>query len=184
MAIGLILLGSGLDDTSSTARVDASDSSGDDNGSSDDPDDGSGDDAVGSPLSPSEINVIVANGAGVEGAAATISATLTDLGYVPLPATNTVVPTSETPLDTVYYATSPNTQAQAEQVAEDLGISPSAVLAYPGQETAPAADGPGAGAGRAGELGEPARHGRWWWHRDHSSSRLTRRSRPSVPPGR
>jgi LytR cell envelope-related transcriptional attenuator len=138
VAIGLILLGSGLDDTSSTARVDASDSSGDDNGSSDDPDDGSGDDAVGSPLSPSEINVIVANGAGVEGAAATISATLTDLGYVPLPATNTVVPTSETPLDTVYYATSPNTQAQAEQVAEDLGISPSAVLAYPGQETAPA----------------------------------------------
>ena len=136
VVIGLILLGSGLDDTVSTARVDDSAASSDDGGgddSSDTPDDT----AVGSPLSPSEINVIVANGAGVEGAAATVSATLTQLGYTPLEPTNTTVPATETPLDSVYYQTSPNTQAQAEKVAEDLGVSPSAVLPYPA-EAAPA----------------------------------------------
>jgi LytR cell envelope-related transcriptional attenuator len=135
VVIGLILLGSGLDDTVSTARVDDSASSSDDGGGSDDsaPEDSS----VGSPLSPSEINVIVANGAGVEGAAATISATLSQLGYTPLEPTNTTVPAESTPLDSIYYQTSPNTQAQAEKVAEDLGVSPSAVLPYPA-EGAPA----------------------------------------------
>ena len=137
VVIGLILLGSGLDDTVSTARVDDSASSADDDGGSGDNGDSPDDSSVGSPLSPSEINVIVANGAGVEGAAATISATLTELGYTPLEPTNTTVPATETPLDSVYYQTSPNTQAQAEKVAEDLGVSPSAVLPYPA-DAAPA----------------------------------------------
>jgi hypothetical protein len=136
VVIGLILLGSGLDDTVSTARVDDSASSSDDGGSGSD-DSAPDDSSVGSPLSPSEINVIVANGAGVEGAAATISAQLTELGYTPLEPTNTTVEASATPLDSVYYAVSPNTQAQAEQVAADLGLPEASVLPFD-PATAPA----------------------------------------------
>ena len=136
VVIGLILLGSGLDDTVSTATVDAG-ATADDDDSGDASEDPSDDTSVGSPVAPSEINVIVANGAGVDGAAGSVSAQLTSLGYTPLEPTNTLVDPSETPLDSVYYQTSPNTQAQAEQVAEDLGVSPSAVLPYPA-EGAPA----------------------------------------------
>lgn len=137
VVIGLILLGSGLDDTVSTARSDDSSSSNadDDSSSGEDTD---GDDAVESPLDPSQINVIVANGAGVDGAAATISAQLTSLGYVPLPPTDTTVESTETPLDTVFYATSPNTEAHAQKVAEDLALPASAVQPYPGRDIAPA----------------------------------------------
>jgi hypothetical protein len=139
VVIGLILLGSGLDDTVSTARVDDSAASSDDGGSSSDDGSAPDDSSVGSPLDPSQINVIVANGAGVTGAAATISTQLTALGYTPLPPTDTTVENSATPLDTVYYAITPNTQAQAEQVASDLGLPDSVVQPYPTDPaTAPA----------------------------------------------
>lgn len=138
VVIGLILLSSGLDDTVSTARDDSSSSSnGSSGGNGDEETDDTG--SVASPVDPSSINVIVANGAGVEGAAATVTAQLTALGYTPLPATNTTVDSAETPLDTIYYATSPNTQAQAEQVASDLGLPDSALQPYPTDPaTAPA----------------------------------------------
>jgi hypothetical protein len=137
--IGAILLGKGFDDTVSTARSDSdsaasSDDGGSDSGSTDD----TGGDSVGSPLAPSEINVIVANGSGVPDAAAAVSTILTDLGYTPLPPTNTTVDTTATPLDSVFYATNPNTQAQAEQVAADLGLAPSTVLPIPAADQAPA----------------------------------------------
>jgi hypothetical protein len=136
--IGAILLGKGLDDTVATARSEDGAAITDDGGSDDSSgDDTSGDDAVGSPLSPSEINVIVANGSGVADAAAAVSAVLTGLGYTPAPPTNTVVDSSQTPLDTVYYATAPDTSAQATKVAEDLGLAASAVVALPA-EGAPA----------------------------------------------
>jgi hypothetical protein len=136
--IGVVLLGKGLDDTTSTASQDdgsAVDDSGD--GSGDNPTDDTTD-SVGSPISPSEINVIVANGSGVADAAAAVSATLTGLGYTPLPPTNTTVDTSATPLDTVYYATSPDTQAQAQVVADDLGLADGVVQPYPGPDAGPA----------------------------------------------
>jgi hypothetical protein len=138
--IGAILLGKGLDDTVSTASSDSGSSADEsaDTGGSGDTDDGGSDDSVGSPLAPSEINVIVANGSGVADAAAAVSTVLTGLGYTPLPPTNTVVDTTETPLDTVYYATNPNTQPQAEQVAADLGLPASSVLAIPAADAAPA----------------------------------------------
>jgi hypothetical protein len=137
VVIGLILLSSGLDDTVSTARVDDSSAStdGDDEANQDDESEDNG--SVDSPVAPSSINVIVANGAGVDGAAATISATLTGLQYNVLEPTNTTVEPAETPLDTVYYQTSPNTQAQAEQVAEDLALPASVVLPFD-PATAPA----------------------------------------------
>jgi hypothetical protein len=139
--IGAILLGKGLDDTVSTASSDggsSSDESADTGGTGGTDDEGTGDDSVGSPLAPSEINVIVANGSGVADAAAAVSTVLTGLGYTPLPPTNTVVDTTETPLDTVYFATNPNTQPQAEQVASDLGLPASSVLAIPAADAAPA----------------------------------------------
>jgi hypothetical protein len=89
------------------------------------------DDVVASPIEPSQINVVVANGAGVDGAATAIAALLAGLGYPePIP-TDTVVPNAETPLDTVYYATDPDASAQALQVAADLGLSAGAVEPYP-----------------------------------------------------
>ncbi len=53
-----------------------------------------------------------------------------------LPPTNTTVEPSETPLDTVYFAANPNTQPQALQVAADLGLAESSVLAFTDPETA------------------------------------------------
>jgi hypothetical protein len=93
--------------------------------------------AAETPTTPSAINVVVANGSGVAGVASLVSNRLTELGYTPLPPTNTTVDTSATPLDTVYFSTNPNTTAQARVVAEDLGLSEAAVLPYPGVEAAP-----------------------------------------------
>jgi hypothetical protein len=138
--VGLILLGSGLDDSVSTARQDGGSSASDDNADTDEGDtDTGGDDSIASPVDPSQINVLVANGAGVTGAAATISTQLTELGYTPLAPTDTVVETTATPLDVVYYQSSPNTQPQAMQVASDLGLDESTVQPYPADPaTAPA----------------------------------------------
>ncbi|HYF44886.1 MAG TPA: LytR C-terminal domain-containing protein [Acidimicrobiales bacterium] len=133
VVIGLILLSSGLDDTVSTARVDSSSSADSDDRDDEDPTDDTG--SVASPVDPSSINVVVANGAGVSGAAGTISAQLAGLGYPAPVATDTTVDNGATPLDTIYYQTSPNTQAQAQQVAADLGLPDSAVQAYTTPET-------------------------------------------------
>jgi hypothetical protein len=84
------------------------------------------------PLDPTTINVVVANGSGISGAAGEVSDRLAALGYpTPIP-TDTTAPAEETPLDTVYYATHPDTSPQARQVAADLGLPDTAVQPYPG----------------------------------------------------
>ncbi|HEX9260534.1 MAG TPA: LytR C-terminal domain-containing protein [Acidimicrobiales bacterium] len=71
--------------------------------------------------------VLVANGSGVSGAAARVSAGLKDKGYNVLPPTNakqTGLPTS-----TVYYQ--PGYEAQAGQVAQSLGATTTAAMTSP-----------------------------------------------------
>jgi hypothetical protein len=131
--IGAVLLGKGLDDTVSTASSEDGSSPSDTTEPADETDDSS----VASPVAPEEINVVVANGAGVPEAAGTVASTLAALGYRDPLAIDTAAG-SDTPLDTVYYATSPDSSAQAEQVASDLGLSPESVLPYPTDGTAPA----------------------------------------------
>lgn len=128
--IGAVLLGQGLDDSVSTAR---SDSGSAPTETTQPTDDTSGDDAVASPVDPSSIVVLVANGSEVSGAAGAVTDQLAALGYQVLPATDA---TASTPLDTVYYATSPDTMAQAQQVASDLGLPDTSVLPYEGPEAA------------------------------------------------
>jgi hypothetical protein len=135
--IGAVLLGKGLDDSTSTASREDGSAATDDGGEDSTADTTSGS-TLGNPIAPAEINVIVANGSGVPDAAAAVSQLLTDSGYTPLPPTNTTVDTTATPLDSVFFATNPNTQAQAEQVASDLGLAPSSVQPYPGEESGPA----------------------------------------------
>jgi hypothetical protein len=82
-------------------------------------------------LDPADVNAIVANGSGVSGAAAAVAAELAGLGFGVLPPINTVVSPDDTPLDTVYHATSPDTRPQALLVAEALGLREDAVLPIP-----------------------------------------------------
>jgi hypothetical protein len=131
--IGAVLLGKGLDDTVSTASNEDGSAVTDDDGTG--PSDTTTPDSVDSPLSPSSINVLVANGSGVSGAAGSISDRLATAGYMMFPPTDTTTASTETPLDTVYFAQSPNTQAQAIQVATELGLSESAVQPYTDAET-------------------------------------------------
>ena len=57
---------------------------------------------------------------------------LVAVGYNPGAPTDTNVPTSETALDTVYYITTPESfEAQAQQVAADLGLPAESVLEMP-----------------------------------------------------
>jgi LytR cell envelope-related transcriptional attenuator len=130
--IGAVLLGKGLDDSVSTASNDDGSSPSNTTAAPDD----TGDDSVASPVAPAEINVVVANGSGVSGAAGAVAETLAGLGYVNPLAIDTIAG-SDTPLDTVYYATQPDSSAQAEQVASDLGLPPGSVQPYPA-EGAPA----------------------------------------------
>jgi len=130
--IGAVLLGKGLDDTVSTASNDDGSSPSE----TTEAPDGTDDSSVASPIAPAEINVVVANGSGVSGAAGAVAETLAGLGYVNPLAIDTT-PGSDTPLDTVYYATQPDSSAQAEQVAGDLGLAPGSVQPYPA-EGAPA----------------------------------------------
>ncbi len=75
---------------------------------------------------------MVANGSGVSGAAGAVTEMLVAVGYNPGAPTDTNVPTSETALDTVYYITTPESfEAQAQQVAADLGLPAESVLEMP-----------------------------------------------------
>jgi len=109
----------------------------DDDVTADDPDptddqDTSASDPVDSVVSPSDIPVVVANGSGVAGAAGAVTDVLVGLGYPPGAPTDTNVSTSETPLDTVYYVTSPESfEVHAQQVAVDLGLPVESVLPMP-----------------------------------------------------
>jgi hypothetical protein len=127
VVIGLVLLSAGFDDSEVAVRS-AAEAEGEDNVASGDGDDSVTTETVPSPLDPSAIPVIVANGSGVSGAAGAVTEQLTALGY------NPGAPT-ETAFDTVFFL--PNAQAQAEQVATDLGLGPEAVQPMP---TPPPAD--------------------------------------------
>jgi hypothetical protein len=126
--VGAVLLGKGLDDTSPRVSTDDGSASSDTTAPSDD-EQGTGD-TVASPVDPTTINVVVANGSGVSGAAGAVSEQLAALGY-PAPLATDAFADSDTPLDTVYFATNPDSSAQATQVAADLGLPDSSVLPYP-----------------------------------------------------
>jgi hypothetical protein len=133
--VGAVLLGKGLDDTSPRVSTDDGGASSDTTTPEDSEDGGTGD-TVSSPVDPSTINVVVANGSGVSGAAGAISEDLAALGYPPPLATDAFAE-ADTPLDTVYFATNPDSSAQAMQVAADLALPDTSVLPYP-PEGAPA----------------------------------------------
>jgi hypothetical protein len=127
--VGAVLLGKGLDDSSPRVSTDDGSSSGSDTTEPTGDDQSTGD-TISSPVDPTSINVVVANGSGVSGAAGAVSETLAGLGYPPPIATDAFAE-ADTPLDTVYFATNPDSSAQAQQVATDLGLDESAVLPYP-----------------------------------------------------
>ncbi len=127
VVIGLVLLASGLDDSEPLNR-DAADA---DANVDVDPDT-TETVPVTADFVPTDIPVVVANGSGVSGAAGAVTEQLAAAGYNPGAPTDTNIPTSETALDTVYYITAPESfEAQARQVAEDLGLPPESVLEMP-----------------------------------------------------
>jgi len=129
VVIGLILLSSGLDD-SEPINADAADADAGNvaPGETDTTEEVPASDG----FVPTEIPVLVANGSGVSGAAGAVTELLAAAGYNPGPATDTNVPTSETALDFVYYITVPESfEAQAQQVAADLGLPPESVAEMP-----------------------------------------------------
>lgn len=80
------------------------------------------------PVEPATVRVVVANAAGVNGAAGAMTDTLKGLNYVTLdPTTATVRDRATT---AVYYVT-PESAAAAAQVAADIGGDPAAVAAVP-----------------------------------------------------
>lgn len=130
VVIGLILLSSGLDDSEpiNADAADAEDSNVATEGETDTTEDVPATDG----FVPTDIPVVVANGSGVSGAAGAVTELLAAAGYNPGPATDTNVPTSETALDFVYYITVPESfEAQAQQVAADLGLPPESVAEMP-----------------------------------------------------
>jgi hypothetical protein len=133
--VGAVLLGKGLDDTSPRVSTDDGGGGASDTTEPADGEDGTGD-TLSSPVDPSTINVVVANGSGVSGAAGAVAEQLAALGY-PTPIATDAFADSDTPLDTIYYATAVDSSAQASQVAADLGLPESSVLPYP-PEGAPA----------------------------------------------
>ena len=133
--VGAVLLGKGLDDTS--PRVSTDDGASSDTTAPANDEEGTGD-TVSSPVDPTSINVVVANGSGVSGAAGAVSEQLAALGY-PAPLATDAFAEADTPLDTVYYATNPDSSAQAQQVAADLGLPDSSVLPYPAEGATPPA---------------------------------------------
>lgn len=85
----------------------------------------------GGDINPADVLLVVANGAGVEGAAGAVTDQLFALGYNPGDPVDATSP-DPTGLDTVYYLTTTRSfQPEAEQVAEDLGLTPDAVLPWP-----------------------------------------------------
>ncbi len=137
VVIGALLLANGLDDGAATVR---SDSGSDDNASTTttEPDTQT---PAGS-LDRADIPVVVANGAGIEGAAGAVSDLLASAGY-PQPISEDATNPDPTGLDTVYYVTA-DFQEAALQVASDLGLTPDAVVPIP--------DPPPADPGLAGVL--------------------------------
>jgi hypothetical protein len=131
VVIGIILLGSGLDDTGPVTV--AADGDGGEETSGDGDEEPSTDTVVPDEVvDPSSIPVVVANGSGVEGAAGAVTELLIAAGYSPGDPTDTTVDASQTPLDTVYFIATPTSfQAQAEQVATDLGLPPESVVEMP-----------------------------------------------------
>jgi hypothetical protein len=132
VVIGLILLGSGLDDTG-PLTVDTGEGDEEAAANGDEEEDPTTDTVLPSDVvDPSGIPVVVANGSGVSGAAGAVTELLIAAGYSPGEPTDTTVPNAETPLDTVYYIAEPTSfQAQAEQVAADLGLPPESVVPMP-----------------------------------------------------
>jgi hypothetical protein len=127
VVIGLVLLSSGLDD-SEPINADAADA---DNVATGEPDT-TETVPVDTTFVPTDVPVVVANGSGVSGAAGAVTEMLVAAGYNPGAPTDTNVPTSETALDTVYYITTPESfEAQAQQVAADLGLPAESVLEMP-----------------------------------------------------
>jgi LytR cell envelope-related transcriptional attenuator len=138
VVIGAILLGSGLDDSTATVRVD-------NGGVTDETTTAPPDTAVPSGGVPvGDITVRVANGTDVSGAAGAVTDELIALGYNPGDPVDATNP-DPTGLDTVYYVTTTRSfEAEAVQVAESLGLGPDAVLPLP--------DPPPADVGLAGVL--------------------------------
>ncbi len=130
VVIGLVLLSRGLDDTGPvTVRADGGGEESSGNDEDDSPTDTVVPDEV---VDPSGIPVVVANGSNVSGAAGAVTELLIAAGYSPGDPTDTTVDPSQTPLDTVYYIATPTSfQAQAEQVATDLGLPPESVVEMP-----------------------------------------------------
>jgi cell division septation protein DedD len=127
VVIGLVLLSSGLDD-SEPINADAADADNVATGETDTTETVPVDTA----FVPTDVPVVVANGSGVSGAAGAVTEMLVAAGYNPGAPTDTNVPTSETALDTVYYITTPESfEAQAQQVAVDLGLPAESVLEMP-----------------------------------------------------
>jgi hypothetical protein len=72
---------------------------------------------------PADVTVVVANGSGVSGLAARVTATLTNAGYVTLAPTDALADAS---VSRVYYAA--NSEAAAQLVAQSLELPASAVV--------------------------------------------------------
>ena len=77
------------------------------------------------PLPPSDVTVLVANGSEVDGAAGAQSNALEALGYVTADPTNA----ENVPNTVVYYT--PGFQAEAEELAAQIGVDPASVAALP-----------------------------------------------------
>lgn len=131
VVIGAILLANGLDDSSPVTIRDDGEAAGDQSPAT------AGDDTnTGTVLpndsNPAEIPVVVANGSGVGGAAANVTALLVDLGYSPGTPVDTNPDAEPVALDTVYYLTSTRDfRSEAETVAESLGLTPESVTEMP-----------------------------------------------------
>ncbi|MET0739877.1 MAG: LytR C-terminal domain-containing protein [Acidimicrobiales bacterium] len=131
VAIGIVLLAAGLDDSASVT-VRASDDTSDSNTAADDDESTVETVPNAEDVNPADVPVVVANGSGLEGAAGAVTEQLAGLGYDPGSAVDVSADAGETLLDTVYYITAPTSfEAQALKVAADLGLGPDAVMAMP-----------------------------------------------------
>lgn len=128
--VGIVLLASGLDDSGPvTVRADDGDEAATD---SDDTSDTTDTVPAADDIDRLSIPIVVANGGDVEGAAGAVTELLTSLGYNPGPAVDVTAEAGDIGLDTVFYLTEPtNFEAQAQIVADDLGLGPEAVLPMP-----------------------------------------------------
>jgi hypothetical protein len=135
VVIGLLLLGSGLDDSAPVAAPATSDDAADDGGNGgaggggNQNGNGNNGSVVPSTRDPAQVPVLVANGSEVSGAAGAVTELLTALGYTgALPAVDTN-PDANEQFDTVYYLE--GFEADAAGVAQALGLAADAVLPMP-----------------------------------------------------